>query len=74
MIEHIIYLNNKSLLLKNLTYSFYTFHRFKKLLKVTRKKLSEYENEDLTFHGDLRTSHTETDIQINMLKHKVIFN
>ncbi|XP_059039823.1 ankyrin repeat domain-containing protein 26 isoform X4 [Mustela lutreola] len=45
--------------------------RFKKLLKVTRKKLSEYENEDLSFHGDLRTSHAETDIQINMLKHKV---
>ncbi|XP_032706353.1 ankyrin repeat domain-containing protein 26-like [Lontra canadensis] len=48
--------------------------RFKKLLKATRKKLSEYGNEDLSFHGDLRTSHTETDIQINMLKHKVIFN
>ncbi|XP_022347259.1 ankyrin repeat domain-containing protein 26 [Enhydra lutris kenyoni] len=44
--------------------------RFKKLLKATRKKLSEYGNEDLSFHGDLRTSHTETDIQINMLKHK----
>ncbi|XP_047599262.1 ankyrin repeat domain-containing protein 26 isoform X6 [Lutra lutra] len=45
--------------------------RFKKLLKATRKKLSECGNEDLSFHGDLRTSHAETDIQINMLKHKV---
>ncbi|XDB59472.1 hypothetical protein ABFV05_013088 [Capra hircus] len=47
---------------------------FKKLLKMTRRKLNEYENGELSFHGDLKTSQTEIDIQINMLKHKVIFN
>ena len=66
----------KYLLLKNL---FYTFHRllhyrFKKLLKMTRRKLNECENGELSFHWDLKTSQTEMDIQINMLKHKVIFN
>uniref|UniRef100_A0A8C6E0L6 Ankyrin repeat domain-containing protein 26 n=1 Tax=Moschus moschiferus TaxID=68415 RepID=A0A8C6E0L6_MOSMO len=44
---------------------------FKKLLKMTRRKLNEYENGELSFHGDLKTSQTEMDIQINMLKHKV---
>ncbi|MXQ96486.1 hypothetical protein E5288_WYG015472 [Bos mutus] len=44
---------------------------FKKLLKMTRRKLNEYENGELSFHGDLKTSQTEMDIQINMLKHKI---
>ena len=41
---------------------------------MTRRKLSEYENGELSFHGDLKDSQTEMDIQINMLIHKVIFN
>ena len=41
---------------------------------MTRRKLHEYENGELSFHGDLNDSQTEMDIQINMLKHKVIFN
>uniref|UniRef100_A0A4W2FYF2 Ankyrin repeat domain-containing protein 26-like n=1 Tax=Bos indicus x Bos taurus TaxID=30522 RepID=A0A4W2FYF2_BOBOX len=44
---------------------------FKKLLKMTRRKLNEYENGELSFHGDLKTSQTEMDIQINKLKHKI---
>ncbi|OWK02915.1 ANKRD26, partial [Cervus elaphus hippelaphus] len=44
---------------------------FKKVLKMTRRKLNEYENGELSFHGDLKTSQTEMDIQINMLKHKI---
>ncbi|XP_057588802.1 ankyrin repeat domain-containing protein 26 isoform X7 [Hippopotamus amphibius kiboko] len=44
---------------------------FKKLLKMTRRKLNEYENGELSFHGDLITNQTEMDIQINMLKHKI---
>ncbi|XDB56234.1 hypothetical protein ABFV05_009850 [Capra hircus] len=44
---------------------------FKKLLKMSRRKLNEYENGELSFHGDLKTSQTEMDIQINMLKHKM---
>uniref|UniRef100_A0A452FR71 Uncharacterized protein n=1 Tax=Capra hircus TaxID=9925 RepID=A0A452FR71_CAPHI len=44
---------------------------FKKLLKMSRRKLNEYENGELSFHGDLKTSQTEMDIQINMLKHKI---
>ena len=58
---------------EELTYSIHCY-RFKKLLKMTRRKLNEYENGELSFHGDLKTSQTEMDIQINMLKHKVIFN
>ncbi|MXQ99228.1 hypothetical protein E5288_WYG005404 [Bos mutus] len=44
---------------------------FKKLLKMTRRKLNEYENGERSFHGDLKTSQTEMDIQINMLKQKI---
>ncbi|XP_062954863.1 ankyrin repeat domain-containing protein 26 isoform X2 [Cynocephalus volans] len=44
---------------------------FKKLLRMTRKKLSEYENGEFSFHGDIKTSKFEMDIQINRLKHKV---
>ncbi|XP_008062729.1 ankyrin repeat domain-containing protein 26 isoform X2 [Carlito syrichta] len=44
---------------------------FKNLLKMTKKKLNEYENEEFSFHGDLKTSQFETDIQINKLKHKI---
>ncbi|XP_032099694.1 ankyrin repeat domain-containing protein 26 isoform X5 [Sapajus apella] len=45
--------------------------RFKNLLKMTRKKLNEYENGEFSFHGDLKTSPFEMDIQINKLKHKI---
>ncbi|XP_078185751.1 ankyrin repeat domain-containing protein 26 isoform X5 [Callithrix jacchus] len=45
--------------------------RFKNLLKMTRKKLNECENGEFSFHGDLKTSPFEMDIQINKLKHKV---
>ena len=41
---------------------------------MLRRILSKYENGELPFYGDLKTSQTEMDIQINMLKHKVIFN
>ncbi|XP_063525762.1 ankyrin repeat domain-containing protein 26 isoform X11 [Pongo pygmaeus] len=44
---------------------------FKNLLKMTRKKLNEYENGEFSFHGDLKTSQFEMDIQINKLKHKI---
>ncbi|XP_045714016.1 ankyrin repeat domain-containing protein 26-like isoform X2 [Phyllostomus hastatus] len=43
---------------------------FKKLLKITKRKLSEYENGELSFPGDLKPNQIEVDIQINMLKHK----
>ncbi|XP_028018707.2 ankyrin repeat domain-containing protein 26 isoform X3 [Balaenoptera acutorostrata] len=43
----------------------------KKLLKMPRRKLNEYENGELSFHGDLKTNQLEMDIQINMLKHKI---
>nr|XP_036854161.1 ankyrin repeat domain-containing protein 26-like [Manis javanica] len=43
----------------------------KKLLNRTRKKLNEYENGELCFHGDLKPDQTEMDIQINKLKHKI---
>ena len=39
-----------------------------------RMLLSKYENGELPFYGDLKTSQTDVDIQINMLKQKVIFN
>ncbi|XP_054114513.1 ankyrin repeat domain-containing protein 26 isoform X13 [Callithrix jacchus] len=45
--------------------------RFKNLLKMTRKKLNECENGEFSFHGDLKTSPFEMDIQINKLKHKI---
>ncbi|KAM5282410.1 ankyrin repeat domain-containing protein 26 isoform 2-T2 [Hipposideros larvatus] len=45
--------------------------RFKKLLKMTRRKLNEYENGELSFPGDLKPNQTEMDIQINMLKQKI---
>lgn len=41
---------------------------------MTRRKLNEYKNGELSFHGDLKANQTEMDIQINMLIHKVIFN
>ncbi|XP_023617739.1 ankyrin repeat domain-containing protein 26 isoform X7 [Myotis lucifugus] len=44
--------------------------RFKKLLKITKRKLNEYENEELSFPGDLKPNQVEMDIQINILKHK----
>ncbi|XP_030871328.3 ankyrin repeat domain-containing protein 26 isoform X13 [Gorilla gorilla gorilla] len=44
---------------------------FKNLLKMTRKKLNDYENGEFSFHGDLKTSQFEMDIQINKLKHKI---
>ncbi|KAM5337489.1 ankyrin repeat domain-containing protein 26 isoform 2-T2 [Glossophaga mutica] len=44
---------------------------FKKLLKITKRKLSEYENGELSFPGDLKPNQIEVDIQINMLKHKI---
>nr|XP_030692845.1 ankyrin repeat domain-containing protein 26-like isoform X7 [Globicephala melas] len=43
----------------------------KKLLKMPRRKLNEYENGELSFHGDLKINQIEMDIQINMLKHKI---
>ncbi|XP_064439991.1 ankyrin repeat domain-containing protein 26 [Mirounga angustirostris] len=45
--------------------------RFKKLLNVTRRKLSEYEGRELTFPGNSKTNQIEMDSQINMLKQKV---
>ncbi|XP_064447802.1 ankyrin repeat domain-containing protein 26-like isoform X2 [Mirounga angustirostris] len=45
--------------------------RFKKLLNVTRRKLSEYEGGELTFPGNSKTNQIEMDSQINMLKQKV---
>ena len=53
---------------------FVRFCRFKKLLKITKRKLNEYENGERSFPGDLKPNQSEVDIQINMLKHKVIFN
>uniref|UniRef100_A0A8C3VRQ4 Ankyrin repeat domain-containing protein 26 n=1 Tax=Catagonus wagneri TaxID=51154 RepID=A0A8C3VRQ4_9CETA len=44
---------------------------FKELLKMTRRKLNEYENGELNFPGNLKTNQIEMDIQINMLKHKI---
>ncbi|XP_069315026.1 ankyrin repeat domain-containing protein 26 isoform X2 [Eulemur rufifrons] len=44
---------------------------FKNLLKMTRKKLNEYENGEFSVYEDLKTSQFETDIQINKLKHKI---
>ena len=41
---------------------------------MTRRKLNEYKNGELSFHGDLKANQTEMDIQINRLKHKIIFN
>lgn len=40
---------------------------------MTRRKLNESESGELCSHGDL-TKQIEMNIQINMLKHKVIFN
>nr|KAF6498942.1 hypothetical protein HJG59_000716 [Molossus molossus] len=44
--------------------------RFKKLLKITERKLNEYENGELSFPEDLKPKQIEMDIQINVLKHK----
>ncbi|XP_072598507.1 uncharacterized protein [Vulpes vulpes] len=44
----------------------------KNLLNMTgRMLLSKYENGELPFYGDLKTSQTDADIQINMLKQKI---
>ncbi|XP_074181070.1 ankyrin repeat domain-containing protein 26 isoform X2 [Rhinolophus sinicus] len=45
--------------------------RFKKLLKIARRKLNAYENGELCFPGDLKPNQIEVDIQINMLKQKI---
>ncbi|XP_019489629.1 PREDICTED: ankyrin repeat domain-containing protein 26 [Hipposideros armiger] len=45
--------------------------KFKKLLKMTRRKLNEYENGELNFPGGLKPNQSEMDIQINMLKQKI---
>ncbi|XP_064447990.1 ankyrin repeat domain-containing protein 26-like isoform X2 [Mirounga angustirostris] len=45
--------------------------RFKKLLNVTRRKLSEYEDGELTFPGNSKANQIEMDSQIDMLKQKV---
>ncbi|XP_032956686.1 ankyrin repeat domain-containing protein 26 isoform X2 [Rhinolophus ferrumequinum] len=45
--------------------------RFKKLLKIARRKLNAYENGELSFPGDLKPNQIEVDIQINMLKQKI---
>ncbi|XP_020920534.1 ankyrin repeat domain-containing protein 26 isoform X6 [Sus scrofa] len=44
---------------------------FKELLKMTRRKLNEYENGEFNSPGDLKTNQIEMDIQINLLKHKI---
>ncbi|XP_073935579.1 ankyrin repeat domain-containing protein 30A isoform X2 [Castor canadensis] len=44
---------------------------FKKLLKMTKMKLSEHEIQEFSLHGDLKTSQFEMGIPINMLIHKV---
>ncbi|XP_003786783.1 ankyrin repeat domain-containing protein 26 [Otolemur garnettii] len=44
---------------------------FKNLLKMTRKKLHEYENGECNFYEDLKTSQYEMDTQIKKLKHKI---
>ncbi|XP_043824017.1 ankyrin repeat domain-containing protein 26 isoform X2 [Dromiciops gliroides] len=44
---------------------------FKRLLKITKKKLKEYEKEDVVYQGGLRRTHSEMDRQINRLKNKI---
>ncbi|XP_012588223.1 PREDICTED: ankyrin repeat domain-containing protein 26 isoform X2 [Condylura cristata] len=44
---------------------------FKKLLKMSRRKLNDYESGELSFHGDLTANPTEMDSQINILKKKI---
>ncbi|XP_027621858.1 ankyrin repeat domain-containing protein 26 [Tupaia chinensis] len=45
----------------------------KKLLEMTRKKLNEYENREISFQGDLKPSQSEMGIQVNMQEHQVYF-
>ncbi|ELK03280.1 Ankyrin repeat domain-containing protein 26 [Pteropus alecto] len=45
--------------------------RIQKLLKITKRKLNEYEKGELSFSGALKPSHIEMDIQINMLKQEI---
>lgn len=45
--------------------------RFKNLLKITKRKLNECANEQLSFPGDLKPSLIEMEIQTNMLKQKI---
>ncbi|XP_072674950.1 ankyrin repeat domain-containing protein 26-like isoform X5 [Canis lupus baileyi] len=40
------------------------------LINMLRRMLSKYENGELPFYGDLKTSQTEMEIQINMLRQK----
>eukprot|EP00071_Canis_lupus_P037195 XP_022270752.1 ankyrin repeat domain-containing protein 26-like isoform X3 [Canis lupus familiaris] len=40
------------------------------LINMLRRILSKYENGELPFYGDLKTSQTEMEIQINMLRQK----
>ncbi|XP_077753134.1 ankyrin repeat domain-containing protein 26-like isoform X1 [Canis aureus] len=40
-------------------------------LNMLRRMLSKYENGELPFYGDLKTSQTEMEIQINMLRQKI---
>ncbi|XP_062067126.1 ankyrin repeat domain-containing protein 26 isoform X2 [Lepus europaeus] len=44
---------------------------FKKLLTMTKTKLSEYENGEFHSHGDLKMSQLEMAIENNMLKYKI---
>lgn len=39
----------------------------KKLLAMTEKKLNEYETEEFSFHGYLKTSQLEMNIQIKKI-------
>ncbi|XP_072674994.1 ankyrin repeat domain-containing protein 26-like isoform X1 [Canis lupus baileyi] len=41
------------------------------LINMLRRILSKYENGELPFYGDLKTSQTEMEIQINMLRQKI---
>ncbi|XP_072674946.1 ankyrin repeat domain-containing protein 26-like isoform X1 [Canis lupus baileyi] len=41
------------------------------LINMLRRMLSKYENGELPFYGDLKTSQTEMEIQINMLRQKI---
>nr|KAF6445859.1 hypothetical protein HJG63_000695 [Rousettus aegyptiacus] len=45
--------------------------RVQKLLKVTKRKLNEYEKGELSFSGALKPRYVEMDIQINMLKQMI---
>ncbi|XP_036616529.1 ankyrin repeat domain-containing protein 26-like [Trichosurus vulpecula] len=44
---------------------------FKKLLKITKKKLREYEKGDVVYQGRVKQTHSEMDRQINRLKNEI---